>query len=107
MQGAVRILEHTCAQRAVRVAVLQAPTNRKAIASKTAEQAHAAAPSHPAATVAASDDAAAPGMPSLPESLHWLPGPVLCDAASAALLDQWPWDAEHKTYALYSVLQGL
>jgi uncharacterized protein YfiM (DUF2279 family) len=76
-------------------------------ASKTAEQVHAAAPSHPAATGAASDDAAAPGAPSLPESLHWLPGPVPCDAANAALLNEWPGDAEHKTYALYSVLQRL
>jgi hypothetical protein len=46
------------------------PPTAKPPASKTAEQAHAAAPSHPAATVAASDDAAAPGAPSLPESLH-------------------------------------
>jgi hypothetical protein len=66
-----------------------------------------AVPSHPVATLAASDDAAAPGAPSLPDSLHWLPGPVPCDATSAALLNDWPGDAEHKTYALYSVLQGL
>jgi hypothetical protein len=70
------------------------------------EQAHAAALSHPAATVAASDDAAAPGMPRLPEWLHWLPGPVPRDAASAALLNEWPGDAEQKTYAPYSVLKG-
>jgi hypothetical protein len=91
---------------AVRVAVFQAPTNRKPPASKTAEQAHAAAPSQPAALVAASDDAAAPGAPSLPGSLHCLPGPVPRDAASAALLDEWPGDAEHKTYTLHSVLKG-
>jgi hypothetical protein len=83
------------------------PPTAKPPASKTAEQAHAAAPSHPAATVAASDDAAALGAPSLPESLHWLPGPVPCEAASAALLTEWPADAEHETYAPYSVLQGL
>jgi hypothetical protein len=82
------------------------PPTAKPPASKTAEQTHAAAPSQPAATVAASDDAAAPGAPSLPESLHWLPGPVPHDAASAALLDKWPGDAEHKTYAPYSVLKG-
>jgi hypothetical protein len=75
-------------------------------ASKTAEQAHAAAPSHPAATVAASDVAAAPGAPSLPQLLHWLPGPVPRDAASAAVLNDWPGDAEHKTYVPYSVLKG-
>jgi hypothetical protein len=46
------------------------PPTAKPHASTTAEQAHAAAPSHPAATVAASDDAAAPGMPRLPEWLH-------------------------------------
>jgi hypothetical protein len=83
------------------------PPTAKPTASKTAEQAHAAAPSHPAATVAASDDAAAPSVASLPESLHGLPGTVPCDAASAALLNQWPGDSEHKTYAPYSVLQGL
>jgi hypothetical protein len=85
------------------------PPTAKTPASKTVEQAHAAAPSHPAATVAASDDAAAPGAPSLPESLHSLPGPVpcTCDGASAALLNEWPGDAEHKTHALYGVLQGL
>jgi hypothetical protein len=82
------------------------PPTAKPPASKIAKQAHAAAPSHPAATVAASDDAAAPGAPSLPESLHWVPGPALRDAASAALLNEWPGDAEHKTYAPYSVLKG-
>jgi hypothetical protein len=78
------------------------PPTAKPPASKTAEQAHAAALSHPAGTVAASDDAAAPVAPSLPESLHWLP----CDPTSAALINEWPGDAEHKTYALYSVVQG-
>jgi hypothetical protein len=82
------------------------PPTAKPPASKTAEQAHAAAPSHPAAAVAASDDAAAPGAPSLSESLRWLPGLGLRDAASAALLNEWPGDAEHETYAPYSVLKG-
>jgi hypothetical protein len=77
------------------------PPTAKTPASKTAKHAH------PAATVAASDDAAAPGAPSLPESLHWMPGPVPCDAASAALLNEWPGDAKHKTYALYSALKWL
>jgi hypothetical protein len=84
------------------------PPAAKPPASKSAEQAHAAAPSQqPVATVAASDDTAAPGVPSLPESLYWLPGPVPRDAASGALLNEWPEDAEHKTYAPYSVLKGL
>jgi hypothetical protein len=54
----------------------------------------------------ATDDAAATGAPSLPESLQWLPGPGPRDAASAALLNEWPGDAEHKTYAPYSVLKS-
>jgi hypothetical protein len=82
------------------------PPTAKPPASNTAEQAHAAAPSQPAATVAASGDAAAPGAPSLPEPLHWLPGPVPRDAVSAALLNEWPGDAQHKTYAPYSVVKG-
>jgi hypothetical protein len=82
------------------------PPTAKPPASKTAEQAHAAAQPQPAATAAASDDAAATGAPGLPESLHWLPGPVPRDAASAALLDEWPGDAEHKTHAPYSALKS-
>jgi hypothetical protein len=106
MQGTGGLLEHAWGSGLYVWQYCKHPPTAKPPASKTAEQAHAAAPSHPAATVAASDDAAAPGTPSLPESLHWLPGPVPCDAASAALLKQWPGDAEHKTYALYSLLQG-
>jgi hypothetical protein len=60
------------------------PPTAKPPASKSAEQAYAAAPSHPAAAVAASDDAATPGAPSLPEPLHWLSGLEPWDAASAA-----------------------
>jgi hypothetical protein len=101
MQGAVGLLEHACAQQAVRVVVLQAPTNRKATRKQNSR------------TSACSCNVTSRGYGSCEQrccsswrAKHWLPRPVPCDAASAARLDEWPGDAEHKTNTPYSVLKG-